>query len=69
MNVYDLDPDGLQVSLSSNKEEQTVRQELMTFLRKHLSFVMLTMLPRLTGGEEMPLAAALCANRLPNKSR
>lgn len=69
LNVYELDPTDVQVSLSSNKEQQPTRQELMWFLRKHLSFVMLTMLPKLTGGEEMPLAATFCANRLPKKNR
>lgn len=69
LEVYGLDPRNIQVSLSGGKEQQSVKQQLASFLRKYVAYVMFTMLPRLTGNEDMPLAAALCANRLPNKRK
>lgn len=60
INVYGLDPGNLQVSLSGRRDE---KRELMPMLRRSIAYVMLTMLPKLAGDDDMGLAASLCAHR------
>lgn len=55
MNVYELDPANVQLSLSGLRE---VKTELIGELRKTVSYVMLTMMPTLTNAS-LPTAAAL----------
>lgn len=59
IDVYGLDSANTEVSLSGCRKE---KKELLTLLRKHMTYVMLTMLPRPVD-ENMQLAAALCLNR------
>lgn len=56
MNVYDLDPAEVQVSLSGLRD---VKNELMRELRKTVSYVMLTMMPSIGSKAGMPVPASL----------
>lgn len=56
MNVYSLNPSEVQVSLSGPRE---IKSRLMQELRKHIEFVMFTMMPGLGAKAGMPLPAAL----------
>lgn len=56
INVYGLDPQNTQVSLSGMKEE---KQALLKILREHIDYVMLTMMPSAVSKTEMPIAAAI----------
>lgn len=56
MDVYGLDPQNTQVSLSGMKTE---KQELLKTLREHIAYVMLTMMPSAVSKTEMPLPAAI----------
>lgn len=60
MDVYGLDRDNTQVSLSGIRE---VKQDLLKLLREHLSYVMLTMMPSAVSKVEMPIAAAIALAR------
>lgn len=56
MNVYGLDPAEVQVSLSGLRD---VKTDLMRDLRKHINYVMLTMMPGIGAKAGMSLPAAL----------
>lgn len=56
MNVYGLDPAEAQISLSGMRD---VKTGLMHDLRKHINYVMLTMMPGIGAKAGMPLPAAL----------
>ena len=56
MNVYGLDPAEVQVSLSGIRD---VKTKLMHDSRKHINYVMLTMMPGIGAKAGMPLPAAL----------
>lgn len=56
LNVYGLDPDEVQVSLSGLKD---VKNKLMPELRKNIAYVMLTMIPAVGTKADLPLAASL----------
>lgn len=55
INVYELDPQNLQLSLSGNRD---VKNLLLPELRKTISYVMMTMLPSLSN-TQLPTTAAL----------
>lgn len=56
LNVYHLDPQNVQVSLSGLKD---IKNELLVSLRNRISYVMLTMVPTVSAKAGMPLPAAL----------
>lgn len=56
MNVYGLNPEETQVSLSGLKD---VKTSLMQALRKNINYVMLTMIPSLGARAGMPVVASL----------
>lgn len=56
MDVYGLDPEEVQISLSGPREEKT---KLMAELREHFKYVMLTMMPGIGAKPGMSLTAAL----------
>ncbi len=53
-----LTADSGELNVSGPKE---ARQEFMTLLRRHLNYVMLTLLPRLDGAEKIPTSILLCS--------
>ena len=61
MDIYGLDPEECQVSLSGKRE---IKSELMQLLREHIRFVMLTMLPGAAAKGELPPAVGLLLSRL-----
>lgn len=56
MDVYGLDPAAAQVSLSGMRD---IRTPLVKELRRHIAYVMLTMMPSAVSKAEMPLSAAI----------
>lgn len=58
--VYGLNPETLQVHLSGKRE---VRDELIPLLRRHIEYVMHSMVPSFVNDAEMPLGAAIAASR------
>lgn len=60
MDVYGLDPQNTQVSLSGLRD---TKQSLVKTLREHISYVMLTMMPSAVSKAEMPLPAAIAIAR------
>lgn len=56
MDVYGLDKGNTQVSISGERDTKAF---LVKELRKHVSYVMLTMMPSAVSKAEMPLAAAM----------
>ncbi len=64
MEIYGLDPTQCQVSVSGSRE---TRNNLVKLLREHISYVMLTMLPKAAVGLELPLSVAIAAGRTRTK--
>ena len=58
--VYGLSPETMQVHLSGKHE---VRDQLVPLLRRHIEYVMHTMVPSFITDSEMPLGAAIAASR------
>lgn len=62
-NVYGLNPQMAQVSLSG---ETADKQELVKVMREQISYVMFTLVPTAVSKVEMPLSAAISLNRQPS---
>ena len=60
LDIWKLDKANTQVMLSGNRD---VRNTLMGFLREHLNFVMLTMLPSSISKSDLPLAVGLAMTK------
>lgn len=60
LEVYGVDPAKAQVCLSGDR---TLRENIARDMREYLSFVMLTMVPRVESDTPLPLAATFCAAR------
>ncbi|MDE5870070.1 MAG: DUF3822 family protein [Muribaculaceae bacterium] len=60
IDIWNLDKSNTQVLLSGKRE---VKSELMSVLREHLQYVMLTMLPSSVSKSDLPLAVGLAIAR------
>lgn len=60
IEIEGIDPTQCQVYVSGSRER---RNNLVKLLREHLSFVMLTMLPKAAVGLDLPLSVAIAAGR------
>lgn len=65
LDIYGIDLKKVEVSLSGLRD---VKKSVMLSLRKFISYVMLTMLPKIVDDNDMPLGLSLCVNRLPGKA-
>jgi len=61
MDIYGLDREECQVSLSGKRE---IKGEMMLFLREHIKYVMLTMMPGAVAKSDLPFAVGLLLSRL-----
>lgn len=59
LDVYDIDPKGVHVSVSGSAEIREQRAELMQMLREDVAYVMVTMVPGIATKAGMSLPAAL----------